>query len=169
MPLQAVAVPLPQTFENLTEWIRARLEEPCVNWAPRHRAAGLPTPVNLPGMERAVAALLARYRHASLEWLSDVMQDFLVYLLRTESVNTLARSAMAGVTTRKAGSLEEAIAWKLRMELLSRASRSYKRLRRDENLFVELPASGSRRDSDTGMAALSRIGQNRVNPCRVMS
>lgn len=135
---------VPPNPEELKIWLQARIQEPCAAWAPRRRGArGLPVPVNLPGMEKAAAAVLAKYPSMSVEWQADVIQDFLLYLLRPETVDTLAASALSGVARRQVGTLEKGIAWKLRMEILSRASRAYKKSKREAELFVD-PAECAR-------------------------
>ena len=124
----------PPNAEALALWIVARLHEPSHDWVPTTALAReLPRPVNLPGMHKAVAALIARYRFMPPEWHADVLQDFMGHwLLRPQTPHTLARSALTGVARRQAGTLEAGIAWKLRLELLSQAHRAYGRARRHD-------------------------------------
>ena len=132
--------PTPATLENLKPWIRARIQEPCAAWmSNRRRARGLPIPVNLPGMEKAAAAVLAKYPHMPSDWHADVIQDFSVYLLRPQTTDTLADSAIRGVERRLVASLEQGIAWKLRQEILSRAHRAYTKWKREGEIFHETP------------------------------
>lgn len=137
---QPVVAPTP---ENLNVWIQARLHEPCAAWCvPRSR--GLPVPTNLPGMDKAAAAVLARYPHMPPEWHADVLQDFAVYLLRPASSTTIAASAIRGVQKGVVPSLERGIAWKLRQEILSRAGKAYKKVRREARALSELAAESPR-------------------------
>lgn len=125
--------PLPPAPPALALWIAARLHEPSPDWIPATaNARALPHPVNLPGMHKAVAALIARYRFTPPEWHADVLQDFMGrWLLRPQSALTLARSAVTGLRRGQVATLEAGIAWKLRLELLSQAHRAYARVRRD--------------------------------------
>lgn len=134
----------PLSLGNLKAWIRDRIQEPCAAWAPtRGRAKGLPVPVNLPGMERAAAAVLAKYPHMPSDWHADVIQDFSVYLLRPQTLDTLADSAARGLQNRQVKTLEQGIAWKLRQEILSRAHRAYEKHKREAEIFVETPSAKS--------------------------
>ena len=123
----------PSDPDELAGWIAARLHEPSADWRPtRSLARDLPRPVNLPGMHKAVAALLARYWFMQPEWHADVLQDFMGHwLLRPESPVTISRSALTGLHRGLVASPEAGIAWKLRLELLSQAHRAYGRWRRD--------------------------------------
>ena len=126
-------VPLPEPeLRSLTLWVKARIGEPSTEWIPTSAVRGLPCPVNLPGMPKAVAALIARYWFMSPEWHSDVLQDFMGrWLLRPQSALTVARSALTGLQRGQVTSVHAGIAWKLRLELLSQAHRAYARSRRD--------------------------------------
>ncbi len=106
--------------------------EPSTEWvAANEIARALPRPVALPGMPKALAALMKRYSHMPADWLADVVQDFQGgWLLRSDSPGTIARSAVRGVAQGKVATVEAGIAWKLRAELLSRAHRSYRRVHR---------------------------------------
>lgn len=127
MPAHSSECP-PETVESLAAWIVSRLQEPSAEWSIASEvAADLPWPVNLPGMHKAVAALVARYRSMPADWLADVLQDFMVWLLREQTPHTIARSARTGVSRGVVASLEAGIAWKLRAELLSQAHRAYAR------------------------------------------
>lgn len=133
----------PTTLPELERWILVRLREPSATWRRRSPiAALLPTPVNLPGMDRAAAAVVAKYAFMPVEWRADVIQNFMAgWLLRPETPQTLARSALAGLERRNVATIEAGIAWKLRMEILSRAHRELEReRRRQERELVLLPA-----------------------------
>jgi len=131
----------PDSAVELAAWIAARLHEPSTEWhLGSDVARDLPCPVNLPGMHKAAAALIARYRAMPTDWLADVLQDFMAgWLLRPETAHTIARSAVNGVARGMVASIEAGIAWKLRAELLSQAHREYARRRlADERLSVAL-------------------------------
>jgi len=127
----------PNDIENLTRWVTARIGERSAAWKPRTASARiLPTPVNLPGMEKAAAAVLSKYRTMPVEWTADVVQDFMaLWLLRPQTPETIARSALSGVARRHVASVEAGIAWKLRMEILSRANRAYRKSVREQEVL----------------------------------
>lgn len=132
--------PAPHDASALAEWIRERLREPSAEWRPlTPLARDLPTPTNVPGMHKAIAALLSRYPFLDSDWHGDFLQDFTArWLLRPESAETIARSALLGLTRGHVSTIEAGIAWKLRAELLSQASRAYKRLRREQQRHHDL-------------------------------
>jgi hypothetical protein len=132
----------PATQAELVAWIAPRLHEPSPTWQRRRaRAYLLPFPVNLPGLDQAVAAVAAKYCFMPVEWQSDVIQDFMLWLLRPETPDTLARSALRGVERRVVPTVEAGLAWKLRMEIVSRAYRAYcKEMRRQARERIELSA-----------------------------
>jgi len=123
----------PRPHAELVQWIAERIQEPSASWKKKSRAAQLlPTPINLPGMDKAAAAVLAKYACMSTEWCADVIQDFMVrWLLRPETSETIARSALAGIERGVVRTVEDGIAWKLRMEILSRAHRALRKERRE--------------------------------------
>jgi hypothetical protein len=81
-------------------------------------------------MDQAAAAVAARYRFMPVEWQGDVIQDFMVWLLRPATHETVARSALRGIARGKVPHVEDGIAWKLRMAMLSIACRAYKKEKR---------------------------------------
>jgi len=131
------SVPAPNDIDSLRVWIRARMFEPSPTWTRRaRRAAYVPHSVNLPGMDAAAAAVVARYSFMPDGWCADVLQDFMGrWLLRSESAETIARSALQGVGRGIVGSVDQGIAWKLRMELLSQAHRAYRRHCRERRVI----------------------------------
>jgi hypothetical protein len=142
LSLELLACRAPGTEAELVAWIEHRLHEPSGTWRRRSaRSRLLPFPVNLPGLDQALAAVAAKYCFMPIEWQGDVIQDFMVWLLRPATHATLARSALRGVARRVAPTVEAALAWKLRMEILSRAHRAYrKEERRRAHALVELTA-----------------------------
>jgi hypothetical protein len=83
-------------------------------------------------MDRVEAMVLARFRNMSLEWRREVIQDYMGnWLLRPETPVTLAVCAVRRVGRGVSISIESAIGWKLGMEMRSRASRAYKRAKRE--------------------------------------
>ena len=131
----------PDCADELAAWIAARICEPSTEWhLGSDVARDLPHPVNLPGMHKAAAALISRYRAMPPDWLADVLQDFMAgWLLRPETAHTIARSAVSGVARGAVASIEAGIAWKLRAELLSQAHREYARHRlAEERLGIVL-------------------------------
>ncbi len=130
----------PDCADELIDWIVDRLQEPSAEWtAATAVARELPHPVNLPGMHKAVAALLARYHAMPTDWIADVLQDFMAgWLLRPETPGTIARSACSGVARGVVATVGAGIAWKLRAELLSQAHRAFTRTRRLEEHRREL-------------------------------
>lgn len=78
-------------------------------------------------MDQAAAAVAAKYCFMPVEWQGDVIQDFMVWLLRPATSETLARSALRGVERGVVPTVEAGIAWKLRMEILSRAHRAFRK------------------------------------------
>jgi hypothetical protein len=128
LSLVFLACRAPGTQAELVAWIEDRLREPSGTWRRRSaRSSLLPFPVNLPGLDQAAAAVAAKYRFMPIEWQGDVIQDFMVWLLRPATHDTLARSALRGVARRAVLTVEAGIAWKLRMEILSRAHRAYRK------------------------------------------
>jgi hypothetical protein len=128
-----ITTPPPSDLDALIDWIRARIREPHPLWRPTTAAArSLPVPVNLPGMDRVEAMVLARFRNMSLEWRREVIQDYMGnWLLRPETPVTLAVCAVRRVGRGVSISIESAIGWKLGMEMRSRASRAYKPAKRE--------------------------------------
>ena len=118
----------PGTQAELVTWIENRLREPSHTWRRRSpRSYLLPFPVNVPGMDQAAAAVAAKYCFMPVEWQGDVIQDFMVWLLRPATPETLARSALRGFGRGVVPTVEAGIAWKLRMEILSRAHRAFRK------------------------------------------
>lgn len=132
--------PAPPDPELLAGWVSDRIREPNQSWhSTSPRARSMPRPVNLPGMDRALAAVLAKYWSMPPEWCADLAQEFMgSWLLRPESAHTIARSALRGLERGTVASLEAGIAWKLRMEILSQAHRAYLRDRRRRDLRAEM-------------------------------
>ena len=128
MSLALLACRAPGTQDELVAWIENRLHERSGTWRRRStRSHLLPFPVNVPGLDQAAAAVAAKYCFMPVEWQSDVIQDFMVWLLRPATHATLARSALRGVARGVVPSVEAGIAWKLRMEILSRAHRAFRK------------------------------------------
>jgi hypothetical protein len=142
LSLVLLACRAPGTQTELVAWIDNHLREPSHTWRRRSpRSYLLPFPVNLPGMDQAAAAVAAKYCFMPVEWQGDVIQDFMVWLLRSATRDTLARSALRGAARGVVPTVEAGIAWKLRMEILSRAHRAYaKEERRRACEQVELAA-----------------------------